>query len=76
MSSTVTVAVQVDVFPFSSVAVSVTTVDVMSLQSNVFGVTFSVIPLPMELQLSVVPLSMSAATMAASPFASRTTVIS
>ena len=72
----VTVAVHVEVFPFSSVAVSVTTVEFRSVQSKLLGVTSSVIPLPIVLQLSVVPLSISRATIVASPLASNSTEMS
>ena len=71
LSSTVTLAVQVAVFPPSSVTVSVTTLTPTSAQVNVFGLAAKVI-----LQLSVEPPSISAPVILAWPLASNCTVIS
>ena len=66
LSSTVTVVVQVEVFPFTSVTVSVTVLSPISAHENVSGETESVaIP-----QASVEPPSTSAPVIVTVPFAS------
>jgi hypothetical protein len=66
VSTTVTTAEQVDVFPAASVAVKVTVFAPASAQVNNVSVIVTVTE-----QLSVLPLSMSAATSLASPFVSK-----
>ena len=71
MSTTVTVAVQVEEFPFTSVTVSVTVFAPTFVQLKVFGVTDSeAIP-----HASLLPLLICAAVIAAVPAAFRFTVI-
>ena len=69
LSSTVTVAVQFDELPDSSVTVKVTVLAPISLQSKVFGDALKT-RLPGAVQLSVDPPSKSAPTILALPVAS------
>ena len=71
LSTTVTTCVAVAVLPDASVAVRVTTFDPTSPQPNVVLSRDSV-----NVQLSLLPLSMSAAVIVIEPVASRLTVIS
>ena len=75
LSSTVTSAVQVDTFPYASVAVKVTTLVPTLLQSKSLGFELNVMFNPFWLQLSVVPPSRSAPVIETSPFASSSTVM-
>ena len=72
LSSTVTVAVHVELFPASSVTVSVTVLAPTCEQSNAVWSTVMLVITP----LSVLPPSMSAATMLAFPEASSAMVTS
>ncbi len=65
-SSTVTIAVHVELFPFTSVTVSTTEFEPTSSQSKLVGVALN----EATAQLSVLPPSTSAATIEALPAAS------
>ena len=66
LSSTITVEVQVELFPLTSVTVSVTVFGPTSAQVKLFGLT-DILAIP---QLSVLPASIRAGSKVAWPFAS------